>query len=110
MLAVRVLASSSDGHNRDELAIIVDMVDHTPVANSDAPAFQSTQLATSHWARVILQLKDRCRNATKVRFVNTIQLAVRSTIEEFDPILVHRRLCAESDSHERFDALHRSDE
>ena len=86
-LPVRVLTAAFDRYDDNQVFLVVNVVNHTPVADADAPAFQPTQFPTSRWTRVVFQPQNGLGNAAKVRLADAIQLPARLMVEKFNPVL-----------------------
>lgn len=84
---VGVFTSPSDRHDGDKLFFVVDVVDHTPIADTDAPALQPTQSSAPRAARIFFQLKDGYGNAAKIRLVDAVQLAPCLATEQLNSVL-----------------------
>jgi len=71
-LAVRIFSASPDLDNSDDKFVVVEVVNHTPVADTDAPALQPTQFPTFTWTRVVLQTQNRFSQAAEIWLVDPI--------------------------------------
>lgn len=86
-LPVRVFTATFDRYDGNQIFLVINVVNHTPVADADAPAFQPTQFPTSRWTRVVFQSQNGLGNAAKVRLADAVQLPACFMVEEFNPVL-----------------------
>jgi hypothetical protein len=79
--AVGVFPAASDLNNRDRALLVIDVVDHAPVADADSPALQPAQFPAPWRARVAFQFQDGLGNASEVWLLDAIQLPACAAVE-----------------------------
>jgi len=85
-LPICVLSAAFDSHDGDQAFLVVDVVDHTPMTDTNPPAPDATQFAAARRARVTFQAQDGRRDAAEIRLVDTVQLLAYLAIEELNSV------------------------
>lgn len=73
---VRVFAATPDRDDGYNVFLVINVIDHTPVADANPPTFQAAQLPTPPWTWIILELQGGLSDAAKIRLADAVQLTV----------------------------------